>query len=200
MEEEVVEDVVLFQNTSKMNEDEIYVFQKYELKRSIIGAVAFVIGISLLIGIPMCFLNIYAGVAIIVAGIIAGGVLMPYLMKDSVKKQNMLLFGEQKHLNNFDFKENSVLIVSKSTKDKESNDYEEVAREELSYLEFSQVVVYKTYLFLYLDQKQSFVINQRGMTKGTAGELVEFLITKGIRVIDKSKNVDESKIINSKNK
>lgn len=87
MDEISKEKQIKFKNTSKMNEDEIAVFQNYALKKTIILSSALLIGFCVLIGVGLCFIELYLGVAIIIAGVLGGGVLMPFLMKDSVKKQ-----------------------------------------------------------------------------------------------------------------
>lgn len=92
------------------------------------------------------------------------------------------------------------MVTSEATTSKESNDYSVNAEEKLLYSDLFQVVVYKTYIFLYINKAQSFVLNQKGMTLGTAGELILFLKDKGLKIIDKSSKIDESKIIANKKK
>lgn len=200
MDEISKEKQIKFKNTSKMNEDEIAVFQNYALKKTIILSSALLIGFCVLIGVGICFAQLYLGVAVIIAGALGGGVLMPFLMKDSVKKQNKLIFGEKKYLNHFEFYNDYLMVTSESTTSKESNDYQKVAEEKVLYSDLFQVVVYKTYIFLYINKAQSFVLNQKGMTLGTAGELILFLKDKGLKIIDKSSKIDESKIIANKKK
>lgn len=200
MEKEKSENQMLFKNVSKMNEDEIVVFQNYALKKTIILSSALLIGFCALIGVGICFAQLYLGVAVIIAGALGGGVLMPFLMKDSVKKQNKLIFGEKKYLNHFEFYNDYLMVTSESTTSKESNDYQKVAEEKVLYSDLFQVVLYKTYMFIYINKSQSFVLNQRGMTLGTVGELVPFLKEKGLKIVDKSSKVDESKIISNKKK
>lgn len=200
MDEISKEKQIKFKNTSKMNEDEIAVFQNYALKKTIILSSALLIGFCVLIGVGLCFIELYLGVAIIIAGVLGGGVLMPFLMKDSVKKQNKLVFGDRKYLNHFEFFKDYFMVTSEATTSKESNDYSVNAEEKLLYSDLFQVVVYKTYIFLYINKAQSFVLNQKGMTLGTAGELILFLKDKGLKIIDKSSKIDESKIIANKKK
>ncbi len=200
MDEILKEKQIKFKNTSKMNEDEIAVFQNYALKKTIILSSALLICFCVLIGVGLCFIELYLGVAIIIAGVLGGGVLMPFLMKDSVKKQNKLVFGDRKYLNHFEFFQDYFMVTSEATTSKESNDYSVNAEEKLLYSDLFQVVVYKTYIFLYINKAQSFVLNQKGMTLGTAGELILFLKDKGLKIIDKSSKIDESKIIANKKK
>ena len=193
-----IKDELLFKNSSKMNEDEIQVFQKFALKKTIIiASICLILGFAI-IGALVCFVELFLGITIIVAGVLGGAVLMPFLMKDSVKKQNTLTLGDRKYLNHFEFYNDYIFVTSEATTSKESNDYQEVASQKVFYNDLVQVVVYKTYLFIYINKAQSFVLNQRGMTKGTAGELVDFLKDKGLKMVDKAGKVDESQIIKNK--
>ena len=90
----------LFKNTSKINEEELTKYQLKLLKKTIILFAAVVILISLGAGIPiLIFVNEFVGGAIIVLGALGGAVLLPYLLKDSVKKQNAKVLGDRKYLN-----------------------------------------------------------------------------------------------------
>ena len=159
MDEILKEKQIKFKNTSKMNEDEIAVFQNYALKKTIILSSALLIGFCVLIGVGLCFIELY-----------------------------------------FEFFQDYFMVTSEATTSKESNDYSVNAEEKLLYSDLFQVVVYKTYIFLYINKAQSFVLNQKGMTLGTAGELILFLKDKGLKIIDKSSKIDESKIIANKKK
>lgn len=196
--EENKNDEILFKNSSKMNEDEIQVFQKFALKKTIIISSVCLIAAFAVIGALVCLAELFLGITIIVAGVLGGAVLMPFLMKDSIKKQNTLTLGDKKYLNHFEFYNDYIFVTSEATSSKESNDYQEVASQKVFYKDLVQVVMYKTYLFIYINKAQSFVLNQRGMTQGTVGELIPFLKEKGLKIIDKSGKVDESTIIKNK--
>lgn len=177
---------LLFKNTSRINEQELTKFQLKMLKVPIILFAAAIILISIGAGVPIIiFLNEFAGGALIIFGAIGGGVLLPYLIKDSVKKQNASVLGDRKYLNTFEFYEDKMIIINSATKSLDDNDYTEIARAEVEISNIYRLLLDNIYIFIYLDKKQSLFLDQRGMTKGTAGELVEFLQNKGIKVIKK---------------
>ncbi len=180
------EEKVLYRNTSRMNDEEISVFQNFALKKTtIVSSIVFSL-IFVGLGVGLCFADLTIGITLIVCGILGGVVLLPYLMKESVKKQNKVILGDKKYLNTFEFYEDYIFVSSKATPNKESNDYEDIASQKLYYHEIFKVVVYKTYLFIYINKRQSFILSFRGMTKGTIGEVIEYLKGKAIKTIDKS--------------
>ncbi len=184
---------VLFKNTSKMDDEEISLFQNFALKKktiisSVVFSLVFVGG-----GVGMCFVDLNMGITLLVCGLVGGCVLLPYLMKEMVKKQNKITLGDKKYLNTFEFYEDYVFVTSEATPNKESNEYKPMATQNLSYNEIYQVVSYKEFLFIYLNKAQSFIVNFRGMTKGTIGEVIELLKSKGIKFIDKSNEPVPSK-------
>lgn len=178
---------IKFKNTSKMDEKEISIFQNYALKKrilicSIVFALAFV-----LLGVGLYFVDLTMSIILIVCGIVGGFVLLPYLMKETVKKQNNIILGDRKYLNTFEFFDEYVNITSEATSTKESNDYQFVASQKLYYKDIFKFVTFQERLFIFINAQQSFILHYKGMTKSTAEELVEFLKGKGIKMIDKSK-------------
>lgn len=176
---------VLFQNTSKLDASEMESFQIYAMKKvnlftSIIFALIFV-GI----GVGVSFIELTFGIISIACGILGGFVLLPYLMKESIKKQNAKNADERKFLNTYDFYQDYVEIASEVAMP-DSNDYNQLASQNLYYQEVYQVVLFKENLFLYLNPQQAFIISHKGMTKGTIGEVIDFLKAKEIKLIDKS--------------
>ena len=193
-------DEVLFKNTSRLNEEELLVFQNYALKKTIITMAIAIVAVFALAGVGLCFLELYLGITVIVAGLLGGVVLFPYMMKDSMKKQNKLMLGDKKYLNTFEFYNDYIIISNETTSSLTSNDYKEEAKSRVTYESLFRVDIYKTYIFIYINKAQSFVLNQRGMTKGVVDDLIQFLKSKGLKVIDKKGKVDESEIIKNKSK
>ena len=193
-------DEVLFKNTSRLNEEELLVFQNYALKKTIITMAIAIVAVFALAGVGLCFLELYLGITVIVAGLLGGVVLFPYMMKDSMKKQNKLMLGDKKYLNTFEFYNDYIIISNETTSSLTSNDYKEEANSRVTYESLFRVDIYKTYIFIYINKAQSFVLNQRGMTKGVVDDLIQFLKSKGLKVIDKKGKVDESEIIKNKSK
>ena len=169
---------ILFKNTSKMDENEITLFQNYALKKRVwITSIIFALSFAALGGF-LCIVSLTMGIIIIACGCVGGFVLLPYLMKESIKRQNNIILGDKKYLNTFEFFEDYVNITSEATSSKDSNDFAPVATQKLMYTDVFKCVIYKERLFIF--------INFKGMTKNTIGELIEFLKGKGIKMIDKS--------------
>ena len=180
-------DEILFKNTSKMDENEITIFQNFALKKrvlitSILFATCFIAA-----GVGLCFVNLTMGIILIACGCVGGFVLLPYLMKESVKRQNNVILGEKKYLNTFEFYEDYVMISSEATSSKDSNDYHPVATQKLMYQDVFKCVIYRQRLFIFINAQQSFIVNFQGMTLHTIDELIEFLRGKGIKMVDKTK-------------
>ncbi len=177
---------IIYKNTSKMDEDEITLFQNYAMKKTtIISSVAFTL-FFVLFGIGLSFVILPMGIILIVCGCIGGLIFMPYLLKDSVKKQNTQNLGDRKYLNTFEFYENSVLVTTEATSSKETNDYKPIANQTINYNELYQLVVYKAHLFLFISPGQSFILSFKGMTKGTYQDVIDLIKSKGVKIIDKT--------------
>lgn len=178
---------VIFKNTSKMDMEEISLFQSTVLKKatfiaSIIFALIFVGA-----GVGLSFVDTTLGIILIACGVIGGFVLLPYLIKDNQKKQNTQMLGDKRYLNTYEFYQEHIAISTEMARDN-SNDYQNVATQTLNYQDIYQVKVYKERLFIFISSSQSFIFNFKGMTKGTAAEVIEFLKTKNIKIKDKSTN------------
>lgn len=177
----------LFKNTTKYDKESLLKLQNKVILKWIILGASIIILISLAVGVPLIlFVNEFVGGAIIVLGALGGAVLLPYLLKDSVKKQNAKVLGDRKYLNTFEFYEDKMIIINSATKSLDDNDYTEIARAEIEISNIYRLLLDNIYIFIYLDKKQSLFLDQRGMTKGTAGELAEFLQNKGVKVIKKN--------------
>lgn len=188
----------IFKNTSKMDDEEISLFQNFVLKKttfisSLVFSIIFIGG-----GVGMCFVDLTIGLALAICGVIGGIILLPYLMKESLKKQNKITLGDRKYLNTFEFCQDYIFITSQATSSPTANDYQEIASQKVFYKDLFKFVAYKEHLFIFINQKQSFIFDYRGMTKGTAGEVVEFLKAKGVKFVDKS-SVQTPNLQNKKN-
>ena len=71
--------------------------------------------------------------------------------------------------------------------DGKDNRFELAGEETIEYEDIFKVVAYKDRLFLFVDQRQAFVVNANSMTRGDISELVSFLKEKGIRFLDKTR-------------
>ena len=96
------------------------------------------------------------------------------------------MLGDRKYLNTFEFYEDKMIIINSATDNFADNTYKEIARAEIPNANIYRILLDNIYIFIYLDKKQSLFLDQRGMTKGTAGELAEFLQNKGVKVIKKN--------------
>ncbi len=176
---------VLFKNTSKMDAQEIAIFQSYAMKKvNLVSSLVFAL-IFAGIGAGACFWNLTCGIIVIVCGVLGGFVLLPYLMKESVKKQNAQNFGDKKYLNTFEFCDEYVQITSEASQ-LDKNEYQQIASQKLFYADVFQAVLYRDHLFLYISPRQSFIVDYKGMTKGTIGETIDLIKNKGVKIIDKS--------------
>ena len=178
---------ILFKNTSKMDMEEINLFQSTVLKKAtLISSIVFAL-LFVGAGVGLSFVEMTIGIILIVCGLIGGFVLLPYLIKENQKKQNNQILGDKKYLNTYEFYSDRILISTQMSKDK-SNEYQNVASQTLFYQDIYNVKVFKERLFIFINPSQSFIFNFKGMTKGTAGEVIEFLKSKNVKVKDKSLN------------
>lgn len=171
---------ILFSNTTKLNGSEVTAFQNHALKKytltiSIVIAVFFSA-----IGIGLCFINTYLGAAIIVAGIVGGVILFPYLTKETIRKQNLEIFGDVDYINQFNFYEDKLEVINI---DERSN---KQASQEFDYQEIYKIEEFKLRLFIYINKNQSFIFDAKSMTKGTVGEVVDLFKSKGVKIVDKT--------------
>ena len=72
---------LLFYNTTKLTEEEITAFQTFAMKKDNLWASIFISLLSVGLGVGLIFVNTYVGVAIIIAGLLGGLVLFPYITK-----------------------------------------------------------------------------------------------------------------------
>ncbi len=179
------EEKILYKNSSKMDDEEIIIFQNYALKKTLfISSIVFTL-IFIAVGIGTSFFDLTMGIVFIVCGLLGGFVLLPYLIKENVKKQNKTSLGDKRYLNTFEFYEDYIFVESKASA-KDKNEFQQVATQKVLYKDVFKIVVYREFLFIFLNARQSLILNFKGMTFGTAGEMIEFLKTKSIKFVDKS--------------
>lgn len=176
---------VLYKNTSKLDTEEIALFQKFAVKKTFIMVSIIFSLIFVGVGVGVSFIELTFGIITIACGVLGGFVLLPYLMKENLKKQNAQSFGDKKYLNTFDFYGDYVFITSESALPN-TNEYSQIASQKLFYTDVYQGVLYRDHLYLYINAQQSFIISYKGMTKGTIAEVIDFLKTKNVKIIDKS--------------
>lgn len=175
-----MEEKLLFKNTSRMGKEEIDIFQNFAIKKTSMWTSIAILLICVGTGVGLFFVNMYLGIAMAVAGAI-GAFIMPYVISQSVKKQNQAIFQDKKYLNHFEFFEDKVVITSEAA-EMDSNTYKEVAKQDISYEQIDHVIVYGLYLFVFVNKYQSLILNQKGMTEGVVGELLDYFKSKGIKV------------------
>ena len=169
----------LFKNTSKMGENEVYEFQSFILKKMILTFSIIIAIVCLGVGVGLYFVASYLGIAIAVIGLLGAFVLFPYVMKESVKKNNQQLFNGKKYLNTFEFYDDRVVIVCEEA-DENSTEYTKKREETILYENLYKLELHEPYIFIYVDKVQSLLLNEKGMTKGVIADLIDFLKSKGI--------------------
>ena len=186
---------LLFYNTTKLTEEEITAFQTFALKKTN-RLTSFAIALlSIGIGVGLIFVNTYVGVAIIIAGLLGGLVLFPYITKEQLKKQNLEMFEDEKYTNTFEFYEDYLKVTNIDGSRTEDNSISQ----EFNYDELYKFALYKQFVFIFVNKNQGFILNQTCMTKGTIGDLVEFLKSKSIPFEDRT-SLGEVKGIKTKKK
>lgn len=181
---------ILFKNTSKLTEEDITFFQNIIMKKKILFYSLFVVLFCAGLGVGLLFVHTFLGVAIMVCGFVGGGFLLPYLLKDGMKKQNELYFKDKKYLNHFEFYEEYFKVTSEVST-KESKEYKSEGSESLYYQDIYKVVEYKSNVFIYLNKKESYILDKKGMEKGVVSDLIELFKNQNIKIVDK-KSVSES--------
>lgn len=173
---------LLFYNTTKLTEEEITAFQTFAMKKDNLWASIFISLLSVGVGVGLIFVNTYVGVAIIIAGLLGGLVLFPYITKEQLRRQNLEMFEDGKYINTFEFYEDYLKVTNIDGNKTEENSISQ----EFKYDELYKFTLYKQYLFIFENKFQGFILAQTSMTKGTIGDLVEFLKSKNIPFKDRT--------------
>ena len=176
---------ILFKNTSKMDMEEITMFQNTVMKKTIfVTSIIFaLIFAGIVVGVS--FWDLTLGIIVVVCGIVGGFLFIPYLMKETQKKQNQTNFGDKKYLNTYELYGDYMTVTTQCAKPDAKNEYEEMDSQKLYYVDIYQVVVYHERLFIFINPRQSFIFNFKGMTKGTAGEVVELFKKNNVKIKNK---------------
>ncbi len=173
---------LLFYNTTKLTEEEITAFQTFAMKKDNLWASIFISLLSVGLGVGLIFVNTYVGVAIIIAGLLGGLVLFPYITKEQLKRQNLEMFEDGKYINTFEFYEDYLKVTNIDGNKTEENSISQ----EFKYDELYKFTLFKQYLFIFENKFQGFILAQTCMTKGTIGDLVDFLKSKNIPFEDRT--------------
>ena len=175
-----MEEKLLFKNTSKLGKEEIDVFQNLAVKRTSLVTSLLILFICVGAGIGLYFVHMALGIGFMVAGLL-GALIMPYVIKETVKKQNQEIFKDNKLLNSFEFYEDKIVVTNEIARDG-SDIYEEKGKDIIAYSDIDHAVVYGIYIFIFINKYQSVILNQKGMTEGVAADLIEYMKSKGIKV------------------
>ena len=176
---------IIFKNISKMDHEEISIFQNsVSKKKNLITSILFAL-IFAGLGVGLSFIDLTLGIIIIACGVIGGFLLVPYLLKESMKKLNKETLGDRKYLNTFEFYDDFFSVSTEASPLTEQN-FEVIGTQKIYYENLYKVLVYKERLFIFINSRQSFIFDFKGMTKGTAGEVIELFKSKNVKVKDDS--------------
>ena len=174
------ENKVLFSNTSKLDKDSVARFNKVIGKKITGYAVVLIVAFCAVVGAMLMLVNLFLGITVVGVGVIVGAPLGAYLIKDNMKKESEKFLAGKKYLVHFEFCEENIRIKAEASNENESK-YSFSGEEILDYSMITKIVVSDTDLYLQR-QGRANIIDQKGMTVGTAGELIEFLRAKGIKI------------------
>ena len=175
----------LFENTTFLNRDDLYKYQKSEVKKFILLASGLLLLVTIGISVPLAlFVEIYLGAIMLIIGAVCSVVLLPYIINDSIKKQNAQLFSQTDIAIEFAFFQDEFSVQAK-----QNGESEKSASESYNYSQIAKVSLYNVYMFIYTSPRTSLVLDRRNMTKGTSGEVVDLFKSHGVKVIDKTKAV-----------
>lgn len=175
----------LFENTTFLNRDDLYKYQKSEVKKFILLASGLLLLVTIGISVPLAlFVEIYLGAIMLIIGAVCSVVLLPYIINDGIKKQNAQLFSQTDIAIEFAFFQDEFSVQAK-----QNGESEKSASESYNYSQITKVSLYNVYMFIYTSPRTSFVLDRRNMTKGTSGEVANLFKSHGVKVIDKTKAV-----------
>lgn len=184
---------IKFKNTSRMNAEEISIFQSYAMKKTILIMSVFFTALFACMGVGLAFWDLTVGIIFVVCGLVGGIFFLPYLLKENQKKQVLQALGDRKYLNTFEFYENHMIVQSSATASAKDNNYEDVGSQKVQYADLHKIVTYRDRLFIFLTPQQSFILNFNGMTIGTVAEFIAFMKEIGVAIVDKSSIYTASK-------
>lgn len=179
----------LFSNKSSLDKQSVEKFNKLIGKKLSGYAILLVMVFCGVVGGLLCLVNLFLGIAVIGVGALIGCPLAVYLIKDAMKKDAEKLLGGKKYLVNFDFYDDKVSIRAEEASDG-SNKYSFSGEEEFSYQDILKVIVNDVEIYIQR-AGQANILDQRGMTHGTAGELIAFLTSKGLKIEGVKKQIEK---------
>lgn len=172
---------IKFKNTSRIDENTVLEMQK-KITKKMSMMVAFLWSVLFVIlGVALLFVNTFLGVSVITCGTVGSFTLVPFIVKDSTKKQTQKLFQGKKFLVTFEFYDDSLNVLSESSESGENNFIPENSIK-VSYDEIKKCTQNDLYIYLFLNKSQSLILDKKGMLKGTADEIVSFLNEKGVKI------------------
>lgn len=129
-------------------------------------------------GAGLIFVNITLGVITIACGVLGGYVLLPYILKDGIKKGAQTKYGGQKYTYTYQFYSDrmEVSIVCDNNKDVIEN-------EVVNYSDFLRVKVLTETVVVFTKQGMSFSFDFKAMKKGTIVDVLKFFKEKEINTI-----------------
>lgn len=173
---------VLFKNVSAMGEKESKALIKVSSKKSVITFGLFFPLLFVIFGVVFILLkDIDFAIIMFVAGAVFA-ILFPLLFLLSAKQANKQIIGGRRLLNTFEFKEDILVI---STEDLGAGITSGTSN--LLYKDILKCVLTNEYIFLFINARQSFILDVNGMVQGDTEGLIEFLKTKLQKFEDKRK-------------
>ncbi len=170
----------LFSNKSILDKSAVEKFNKLIGKKLTAYGIVLVMAFCGVVGGLLCLVNLFLGIAVIGVGALIGCPLTAYLIKDAMKKDAEKLLGGKKYLVNFDFYDDKVAIKAEEA-DEGASKYTYSGEEEFPYQDILKIIVNDVEIYIQR-AGQANILDQRGMSQGTAGELIEFLRGKGVKI------------------
>lgn len=175
-----MEENPLFSNVSKLDLPAVEKFNKIIGKKLTTLSAGAVIVLCAVVGGLFCIFDLFLGIATIGVGVLIGAPLVAYFIKDSMKKNAGNLLQGEEYIVHFDFYQEEILLKAER-KNTKTGKYEFSGEERVKYTDIAKVIVNGTDVYLQRTG-QANILDQRGMTLKTAGELLEFLASKGLKI------------------
>lgn len=164
---------VLFKNITKYDKTSLLKFQNKVMLKWIILCAFIIISICLPVGISLIlFLNEYVGGSIIIIGFLGAFVFLPCFIKDTLKKLHMFKAGE-KFVNSYEFFQEKLTINSSISNTKKLNLNDK--KTNIYYNDIYKITISNLYINFFISPSESLILDKRGMTKGTADDLIDLL-------------------------
>ncbi len=173
---------VLFKNVSAMGEKETKALINITGKKAmIIFSLVFPL-ICIALGVAFIFLNdLEMAIFMFVCAVIFAA-LFPLLFLWSAKQANKQVINGKRLLNTFEFKEDILTITTENL-----TDGIVTGTSNLYYKDLFKCLLTNDYIFLFINARQSFILDVNGMVQGDSESLIEFLKSKLTKFEDKRK-------------